>query len=147
VIEPQAKTQGHGTVGAVALDRCGVLAAGTSTGGTYGKMPGRVGDSPIIGASTFANEQVALSTTGAGEFFIKRGATRDIAARVSYLHVSLQSAADTVIKDLIGKADHSRGAVIAISRDGDIVFSSTGYGLLHGYATEKLAPTVAVKVE
>ena len=147
VIEPQAKTQGHGTVGAVALDRCGVLAAGTSTGGTYGKMPGRVGDSPIVGASTFANEQVALSTTGAGEFFIKRGATRDIAARVGYLHVSLQSAADTVIKDLIGKADHSRGAVIAISRDGDIAFSSTGYGLLHGYATEKLAPTVGVKVE
>ena len=119
VVEPQAtKNQGHGTVGAVAMDRCGVLAAGTSTGGTYGKMPGRVGDSPIVGASTFANEQVALSTTGAGEFFIKRGATRDIAARVAYLHTSLQSAADTVIKDLIGKADHSRGAVIAISHDG-----------------------------
>jgi L-asparaginase / beta-aspartyl-peptidase len=124
-----------------------VLAAGTSTGGTYGKMPGRVGDSPIVGASTFANEQVALSTTGAGEFFIKRGATRDIAARVAYLHMPLQKAADVVIKDLIGREDHSRGAVIAISREGAIAFSSTGYGLLHGYATEKLAPTVAVKVE
>jgi beta-aspartyl-peptidase (threonine type) len=148
VVEPQTtKNQSHGTVGAVAMDRCGVLAAGTSTGGTYGKMPGRVGDSPIVGASTFANDQVALSTTGAGEYFIKRGATRDIAARVAYLHVSLQSAADTVIKDLIGKADHSRGAVIAISHNGDIAFSSTGYGLLHGYATEKSPPTVAVKVE
>src|SRR5882757_2677344 len=148
VIEPQPnQAQGHGTVGAVAMDRCGVLAAGTSTGGTYGKMPGRVGDSPIVGASTFANDQVALSTTGAGEYFIKRGATRDIAARVAYLHTSLQSATDTVIKDLIGKADHSRGAAIAISRDGEIVFSSTGYGLLHGYASEKLVPTVAVKAE
>ena len=67
VAEPEAtKPQGHGTVGAVALDRCGVLAAGTSTGGTYGKMPGRVGDSPIVGASTFANEQVALSATAPG---------------------------------------------------------------------------------
>ena len=148
VIEPQTtKSQSHGTVGAVAMDRCGVLAAGTSTGGTYGKMPGRVGDSPIVGASTFANEQVALSTTGAGELFIKRGATRDIAARVAYLHVSLQSATDTVIKDLIGKEDHSRGAAIAISRGGEIAFSSTGYGLLHGYANERAAPTVAVKVE
>jgi L-asparaginase / beta-aspartyl-peptidase len=148
VAEPAAPAnKGHGTVGAVAMDRCGVLAAGTSTGGTYGKMPGRVGDSPIIGASTFANEEVAMSTTGAGEYFVKRGATRDIAARVAYLHVPLQRAADTVIRDLIGKQDHSRGAVIAISRRGEIAFSSTGYGLLHGYATEKLAPTVEVKVE
>jgi len=148
VAEPEAdKNKGHGTVGAVALDRCGVLAAGTSTGGTYGKLPGRVGDSPIIGASTFANEQVALSSTGAGEFFIKRAATRDIATRVAYLHTPLKQAADYVIRDLIGTADHSRGAIIAISRDGQIVFSSTGYGLLHGYVTEKQAPTVAVKVE
>ena len=148
VAEPEAtKKQGHGTVGAVVMDRCGVLAAGTSTGGTYGKMPGRVGDSPIIGASTFANEQVALSSTGAGEFFIKRAATRDIATRVEYLHTSLKQAADFVIKNLIGTQDHSRGAVIAISRGGDIVFSSTGYGLLHGYATEHVAPTVAVKAD
>jgi beta-aspartyl-peptidase (threonine type) len=148
VAEPEAtKLQGHGTVGAVAMDRCGVLAAGTSTGGTFGKMPGRVGDSPIVGASTFANEQVALSSTGAGEYFIKRGATRDIAARVAYLHMTLKNAADMVVKDLIGKEDHSRGAVIAISRGGEIVFSSTGYGLLHGFATEKVAPMVAVKAE
>jgi L-asparaginase / beta-aspartyl-peptidase len=148
VAEPEApKNQGHGTVGAVAMDRCGVLAAGTSTGGTYGKMPGRVGDSPIVGASTFANDQVALSATGAGEYFIKRGATRDIAARVAYLHTPLQKAADIVVKDLIGKEDRSRGAVIAISRSGEIAFSSTGYGLLHGFATEEVAPTVAVKVE
>lgn len=148
VIEPHTtKATSHGTVGAVAMDRCGVLAAGTSTGGTFDKMPGRVGDSPIIGASTFANEQVALSSTGAGEFFIKRGATRDIAARVAYLHSSLQDAADLVVKGLIGQEDHSRGAVIAISRNGDIVFSSTGFGLLHGFASERLSPTVAVETK
>jgi|HubBroStandDraft_6_1064221.scaffolds.fasta_scaffold149654_2 L-asparaginase / beta-aspartyl-peptidase len=146
VAEPQAsKNKGHGTVGAIAMDRCGVLAAGTSTGGTYGKMPGRVGDSPIIGASTFANGQVALSSTGAGEYFIRRGATRDIAARVEYLHMSLKDATDAVIKGLIGKEDGARGAVIAISSSGDVVVSSTGYGVLHGYATQSVLPTVAVK--
>lgn len=148
VIEPQmTKSNAHGTVGAVAMDRCGEMVAGTSTGGTYGKMPGRVGDSPIIGASTFANDQVALSSTGAGEYFIKRGATRDIAARVAYLHSSLQAAADLVIKGLIGAEDRSRGAIIAISRNGEIVFSSTGYGLLHGYASDQLPPTVAVEAK
>lgn len=148
VIEPQmSKSHAHGTVGAVAMDRCGEMAAGTSTGGTYEKMPGRVGDSPIIGASTFANNQVALSSTGAGEIFIKRGATRDIAARVAYLHSSLQTAVDVVVKNLIGGEDQSRGAVIAISHDGEIVFSSTGYGLLHGYASERFAPTVAVEAK
>ena len=84
---PKAKKtdQEHGTVGGAALDRCGHLAAGTSTGGTSGKMPGRVGDSPIIGASSFANRKYALSATGVGEFFIRRSATRDIAARAEYL--------------------------------------------------------------
>jgi L-asparaginase / beta-aspartyl-peptidase len=148
VIEPHTtKASSHGTVGAVALDRCGVLAAGTSTGGTYDKMPGRVGDSPIIGASTFANEDVALSSTGAGEYFIKRGATRDIAARVAYLRSPLQQAADVVVRELIGHEDHARGAIIAISRHGDIVFSSTGFGLLHGFASEKQASTVAVEIK
>ena len=141
----QPADTGHGTVGAVALDRHGVLAAGTSTGGVHGKMPGRVGDSPIIGASTFADDQVALSSTGAGEYFIKRGATRDIAARVRYAGATLKQAADYVVKDLIGKADQSRGAIIAISASGEIVLSSTGYGLLHGCATQDVEPLVGLK--
>jgi L-asparaginase / beta-aspartyl-peptidase len=148
VAEPQSvKKTSHGTVGAVAMDRCGVLAAGTSTGGTFGKMPGRVGDTPIIGASTFASAELAMSTTGDGEFFIKRGATRDISARVEYLHTPLRTAVDYVVKQLIGREDHARGAIIAISRDGGIVFSSTGYGLLHGYATQEITPTVAVRAD
>jgi isoaspartyl peptidase/L-asparaginase-like protein (Ntn-hydrolase superfamily) len=144
---PDAGRTSHGTVGAVALDRCGVLAAGTSTGGTFNKMPGRVGDSPIIGASTFADDRLALSATGAGEYFIKRGATRDIAARVRYLGMSLEEAADYVVKELIGREDGSRGAVIAISVDGEIVLSSTGFGALHGYATERIAPRVGIEVD
>jgi beta-aspartyl-peptidase (threonine type) len=132
----------HGTVGAVALDRCGHLAAGTSTGGWPGKLPGRVGDSPIVGASTFANRRFALSATGLGESFIKRGATRDIAARAEYLKLPLQTAADYVIKELIGGEDRAAGAIIAISVDGEIVLSSNGYGILFGHASN-LTPVEA----
>ncbi|MDH3282425.1 MAG: isoaspartyl peptidase/L-asparaginase, partial [Gammaproteobacteria bacterium] len=96
---------GEGTVGAVALDRCGHLAAGTSTGGTPGQLVGRVGDSPIIGAGTFANERYALSATGVGEYLILRSAARDIAMRAEYQGVSLQDAADHVIHRLIGEVD------------------------------------------
>ena len=126
----------HGTVGATALDRCGNLAAGTSTGGWAGKMPGRVGDSPIIGASTYADHQYALSATGVGEYFIKRAATRDIAMRAEYLGTPLKRAADYVVKELIGKQDGAAGAIIAISKDGEIVISSNGYGVLYGWVTQ-----------
>ena len=126
----------HGTVGAVALDRCGNLAAGTSTGGWPGKLSGRVGDSSIIGASTYADHQYALSATGVGEYFIKRAATRDIAMRAEYLGTPLKRAADYVVKELIGKQDGAAGAIIAISKDGEAVVSSNRYGILHGWVTE-----------
>lgn len=139
-------TRDHGTAGSVALDRCGNLAAGTSTGGFPGKMPGRVGDSPIVGASTFANERYALSATGRGEYFINRGATQDIAARAEYQGVSLQAAADIVVKKLIGERDGAEGAVIALSSEGDIVLSSNGLGILHGYASNSRSVTVGGKL-
>jgi len=126
----------HGTVGAAALDRCGNLAAGTSTGGWPGKLSGRVGDSPIIGASTYADHQYALSATGVGEYFIKRAATRDIAMRAEYLGTPLKRAADYVVKELIGKQDGAEGAIIAISKDGEIVVSSNGYGVFYGWVTQ-----------
>jgi len=126
----------HGTVGAAALDRCGNLAAGTSTGGWPGKLPGRVGDSPIIGASTYADHQYALSATGVGEYFIKRAATRDIVMRTQYLGTPLKRAADYVVKELIGTQDGAEGAIIAISRGGEIVVSSNGYGILYGWVTQ-----------
>ena len=99
-------------------------------------MPGRVGDSPIIGASTYADHRVALSTTGVGESFIKRAATRDIAMRVEYLGTPLKRAADHVIKELIGKQDGVGGALIAIGKEGEIAISSNGYGILYGWATQ-----------
>ena len=109
-----------GTVGVVALDQAGNLAAGTSTGGTVLKMPGRVGDSPIIGAGTYANnDSCAVSATGTGEYFMRNVVASDICARVKYLHVSLeQAASDVVMKELV--AQHGDGGVIALDRRGNI---------------------------
>ncbi len=119
---------GHGTVGVVALDQAGNLAAGTSTGGTVLKMPGRVGDSPIIGAGTYANnDSCAVSATGTGEYFMRNVVASDICARVRYLHVSLEQAAnDVVMKELV--AQHGDGGVIALDRQGNFAtpFNTTG---------------------
>jgi beta-aspartyl-peptidase (threonine type) len=118
----------HGTVGVVALDQAGNLAAGTSTGGTTMKMPGRVGDSPIIGAGTYANNQsCGVSGTGTGEFFMRNVVAADICERVRYLHVSLEQAAnDVVMKELVEQ--HGDGGVIALDRQGDVAtpFNTTG---------------------
>jgi beta-aspartyl-peptidase (threonine type) len=118
----------HGTVGVVALDQAGNLAAGTSTGGTVMKMPGRVGDSPIIGAGTYANnESCAVSGTGVGEYFMRNVVAADICERVRYLHISLeQSANDVVMKELV--AQHAEGGVIALDPQGNAAtpFNTTG---------------------
>jgi beta-aspartyl-peptidase (threonine type) len=110
----------HGTVGVVALDRAGNLAAGTSTGGTVMKMPGRVGDSPILGAGTYANnESCAVSGTGTGEFFMRNIVAADICERVRYLHVPLEQAAnDVVMKELVEQ--HGDGGVIAVDPKGNV---------------------------
>jgi beta-aspartyl-peptidase (threonine type) len=118
----------HGTVGVVALDQQGNLAAGTSTGGTVLKMPGRVGDSPILGAGTYANnESCAVSATGTGEFFMRNIVAADICERVRYLHVSLEEAAnDVVMKELVDQKGD--GGVIALDRRGNVTtpFNTTG---------------------
>jgi isoaspartyl peptidase/L-asparaginase-like protein (Ntn-hydrolase superfamily) len=145
--DPEAVGFESGTVGAVALDRCGNLAAGTSTGGYPGKLPGRVGDSPIIGASTFANDRYALSATGRGENFIQRSVTLDIAKRSEYQGMPLQEAADYVVHQLLGDIDQIDGAIIAISRDGEIVLSAVNVvGELHGYVSESTSVTVGVEL-
>src|ERR1700734_2839513 len=134
---------GHGTVGAVALDQAGNLAAGTSTGGTVLKMPGRVGDSPIIGAGTYANnDSCAVSATGTGEFFMRNVVASDICARVRYLHVSLEQAAnDVVMKELV--AQHGDGGVIALDPKGNIAtpFNTTGMmtGAVHADGKIKMS--------
>jgi len=122
----------HGTVGVVALDREGNLAAGTSTGGTSMKMPGRVGDSPIIGAGTYANnESCAVSGTGVGEYFMRNVVASDICARVRYLHVSLEKAAnDVVMKELAEQ--HGEAGVIALTRAGDVATPFNTDGMMTG---------------
>jgi beta-aspartyl-peptidase (threonine type) len=117
-----------GTVGAVALDRNGNLAAATSTGGMTNKRAGRVGDSPIIGAGTYANNaSCAVSATGDGEFFIRSVVAHDICAMVAYKNVSLEEAARDVIHQKI-EGLHATGGVIALDKAGHIVmdFNSDG---------------------
>lgn len=121
----------HGTVGVVALDSAGNLAAGTSTGGTATKMPGRVGDSPLIGAGTYANnESCAVSATGTGEFFIRNIVAADICERVRYLHVSVEQAAtDVVMKELVEQ--HGDGGVIALDRNGNVATPFNTQGMMN----------------
>jgi L-asparaginase / beta-aspartyl-peptidase len=121
-----AAPKDHGTVGAVALDRQGNLAAATSTGGTSDKLPGRIGDSPLIGAGTYANNRTcAVSGTGAGEEFIRHNVAHDISALVEYRGATLQQAAETVVHQKLKPGD---GGVIAVGRDGALalVFNSEG---------------------
>ncbi len=117
------------TVGAVALDAAGNLAAGTSTGGTTNKRWGRVGDSPIIGAGTYAdNRSCAVSATGHGEYFIRATVARDICARVQYLGISLQQAAAEIIKGQLVEMG-AEGGVIALDPHGNIALTFNTPGM------------------
>lgn len=126
----------HGTTGVVALDRNGNIAAGTSTGGLQGKMPGRVGDSPIIGAGTYAsNQSCAVSATGSGEYFIRLGVAREVCNLVLFKGERLQQAADEVIhKEL--DALHGDGGVIAIAPDGQMAWSFNTPGMYRARLAE-----------
>jgi beta-aspartyl-peptidase (threonine type) len=126
----------HGTVGAVALDRAGNIAAGTSTGGLQAKMPGRVGDSPIIGAGTYAsNQSCAVSATGSGEYFIRLGVAREVCNLVAFKGMSLQQAADQVIHQEL-EALHGDGGVIGLTPDGQMVWSFNTPGMFRARQTE-----------
>ncbi|MEK9650424.1 MAG: isoaspartyl peptidase/L-asparaginase, partial [Gammaproteobacteria bacterium] len=115
--DANSKQDKLGTVGAVALDQFGNLAAGTSTGGMTNKLPGRVGDSPIIGAGTWAdNESCGVSATGHGEFFIRYNVAKEICDRVKYLGQSIESASKKVIEEL--KEIDADGGVIVLNRRG-----------------------------
>ena len=121
-----------GTVGAVALDRQGRLAAATSTGGMTNKRWGRVGDSPIIGAGTYANAQCAVSGTGWGEFYIRAAVAHDICARVAYRGDAIQAAADAVVQDAIPKLGGD-GGVIALDADGNFATPFNTDGMYRGW--------------
>jgi beta-aspartyl-peptidase (threonine type) len=125
----------HGTVGAVALDRAGNLAAATSTGGMTGKLPGRVGDSPIVGAGTYAdNATCAVSATGHGEFFIRYAVAHEIAARIAHARQSLAAAAEAVIAEL-GRVGGS-GGLVAVGADGSLALPFNCAGMYRGYVKD-----------
>jgi beta-aspartyl-peptidase (threonine type) len=124
-----------GTVGCVALDAGGNLAAGTSTGGMTGKPPGRVGDSPIIGGGTIAdNASCAVSATGDGEYFIRTVAAHDIAALIEYRGLTVAEAARIVIHEKI-KPLGGEGGVIVIDRRGRLAMTYSSEGMYRGYVT------------
>lgn len=125
-----------GTVGAVALDRDGNLAAGTTTGGTTNKRFGRVGDSPIIGAGTYAdNATCGVSSTGHGEYFIRAAVAHDISARMEHGGMSVQEAARTVIMDELPQMEPNGGSggVIAMDAGGNIAMPFNTPGMYRGY--------------
>jgi beta-aspartyl-peptidase (threonine type) len=121
----------HGTVGAVACDRSGSLAAATSTGGMTAKLPGRVGDTPLIGAGTFAdNATCAVSATGHGEFYIRWAAAHDVSARMRYLGESVGQAAQNVVAGLAGVG--GSGGLIAVDRAGNVALPFNSQGMYRG---------------
>lgn len=133
-----------GTVGAVALDRAGNIAAGTSTGGRTGKMPGRVGDSPVIGAGTYAdNETCGVSATGHGEFFIRWAVAHELTALMRYRNMAVQAAADELIRRQLAPVTDDAG-LIALDRKGNVGISFANEGMYRGLIRADGVPRVAI---
>lgn len=133
-----ARDLGHGTVGVVARDQSGKLAAATSTGGVLAKREGRVGDTPIIGAGTWADDQVAVSCTGKGEFFIRVGAAQTVSALMRYRNLTLQQALNEVLAEV--KALGGDGGIIAVSERGEIAMGFNSQGMKRAGASPDQAP-------
>jgi len=133
-----------GTVGAVALDAHGNLAAATSTGGMTNKQPGRVGDAPIIGAGCYAdNRTCAISTTGSGEMFIRMVAAHDIAARMAYGGMSLDEAAHHMVHEKLPQID-GRGGLVAVDAKGNVSMPFNTEGMYRGFIRAGQPPVVAI---
>lgn len=132
----------HGTVGAVALDCHGHLAAATSTSGVLNKMPGRVGDTPVIGAGTWADDRVAVSCTGHGEYFMRVCAAHDVAARMKYGSETLPEAARNTLDRVA--AIGGDGGLIAVSRTGQVVMPFNSKGMKCAAISSQHAATAHV---
>ncbi|MCW5959210.1 MAG: isoaspartyl peptidase/L-asparaginase [Pyrinomonadaceae bacterium] len=140
-MEPENK---FGTVGAVALDKNGDLAAGTSTGGMTNKKYGRVGDVPIIGAGTYANNATcAVSATGWGEFFIRIGVAKEISSMMEYRAMPIQQAADAVIHTKLQNLGGD-GGIVAIDKFGNIGISFNSEGMYRAYINSEGKPVVEI---
>lgn len=134
----------HGTVGAVARDAQGGLAAATSTGGMTAKAPGRVGDTPVIGAGTYAEDATcAVSATGHGEIFIRWAAAAEIAARMRHGGQTLEEAARIVVMEELAANDGS-GGLVAVDRDGRVTMPFNSEGMYRGTVTHATAPVTAI---
>jgi beta-aspartyl-peptidase (threonine type) len=141
---PLAEGSKFGTVGAVALDVHGHLAAATSTGGMTNKRVGRIGDSPLIGAGTYADDATAaVSCTGSGEMFMRVVAAYDVCARMCYAGQTLQQATDAVVLDVLPKID-GRGGLIAVDRLGNICLPFNTEGMYRAFARGAEAPHTAI---
>ncbi|MBU6372269.1 MAG: isoaspartyl peptidase/L-asparaginase [Alphaproteobacteria bacterium] len=125
----------HGTVGAVVRDTAGRLAAATSTGGLLTKTPGRVGDSPLIGAGTWADTRVAVSCTGQGEYFIRANVAADVSARMAYAHQSVHAAAAAALADMAALGGD--GGLIAVDAAGEVATPFVSEGMKRGIATSR----------
>lgn len=140
-IDPDTK---FGTVGAVALDALGNLAAATSTGGMTNKQAGRVGDTPIIGAGCYANNAtVAVSSTGTGEIFMRGVAAYDVSALMEYAGLSLQQASDRVVMEKL-LAMGGSGGMIAIDSQGNVALPFNSEGMYRGFGYVGDAPSVGI---
>lgn len=129
------KNEKMGTVGCCAFDKNGNLAAGTSTGGMSNKKYNRIGDAPIIGAGTYANNSTcAVSATGHGEYFIRWTVAHDISALIEYKGLSLKEASDLVVMDKLVKAGGS-GGVICVDKLGNVAMPFNSEGMFRGFAT------------
>ena len=123
----ETRSASTGTVGCVALDETGALAAGTSTGGTNGKLSGRVGDSPIVGAGVWADSRVAISCTGVGEYFVRTAAAAQLAHRRQFGGLGLAAAADAALADVVALGGW--GGLIALSATGEIAMPFRSQGM------------------
>lgn len=128
----QEAIPGAGTVGATALDTNGHLAAATSTGGILGKTPGRVGDTPIVGSGTWADERVAVSCTGLGEYFMRSAAAADVSARISYANSSVEQAVAGALADV--RSLGGEGGMIAVDAKGHVAAFWNSAGMKRGLA-------------
>lgn len=144
-VKARIETEGRkGTVGAVALDQNGNLAAATSTGGMVYKKYGRIGDSPIIGAGTYANnESCAVSCTGHGEYFIRNSVAFDVSARMLYLGETLEKTAGYIINEKL-KSMGANGGLIALDKEGNLSMPFNTSGMFRGYVKKGEMPRVFI---
>lgn len=138
---PSDRRMDYGTVGCVVLDREGRLAAATSTGGMTAKKWGRVGDSPIIGAGNYADDNAAISCTGTGEEFIRHAIARSITARMEHGGQTLEQACNAVVHDVLAKDD---GGLVAVDRDGNIATPFNSSGMYRAMANSRGRFEVAI---